>query len=160
MRGIPSYTVTEKSGHFCLICEFFWNFTNLGLAGSSFPRSPTFPFGEGGPPKVVDEVRRMGQNILMGQRYHLIRHALRARHLPQRGRSENERTTTPLPPFKAILQKQKRPKALSALGRFSYFGQPTIDYRSAICVSDRSSPSCGKRPARHRPRPAYPAADP
>ena len=29
MRGIPSYTVTEKSGHFCLICKIFLMFFQI-----------------------------------------------------------------------------------------------------------------------------------
>ena len=71
---------------------------NLGLSVSSSSFSDLPLWGRGTIRRMVDEVRRMGQNILVGQRYHLIRHALRARHLPQRGRSENGRTSTPLNP--------------------------------------------------------------
>ena len=96
LRGIGIINVKSMYGSGSVLDEKMEDFvmiSNLGLSVGCNQRFRTFPFGKGGPPKVVDEVRRMGQNILMGQRYHLIRHALRARHLPQRGRSgSGERT--------------------------------------------------------------------
>ena len=156
MRGIPSYTVTEKSGHFCLICKFFlmffqiWVYRYVTLCGRG-GACPSRGRPHGAAPTSIifyDTIRILCVGAA------------------SRGRPRSDEGVAPYgkgkPPLNSNLPPKslKRPKTPQSGSRSFLSVQKINDQRSAIRVSDRSSPSCGKRPARHRPPPAYPAEDP
>ena len=72
---------------------------NWSLAIGSFPRSPTFPFGEGGPPKVVDEVKTVDtQYALNSNLTHRSAPSLRGAPLPK-GEGQGRGRLTDKPKF-------------------------------------------------------------
>ena len=96
--GGENFGDTFQHGAPLLVLGFKFGF--IGVFVLPFSDLPLW--GRGTIRRMVDEVRCMGQNILMGQRYYLIRHPPKGgRHLPQRGRSSRfarERKNAPLNP--------------------------------------------------------------
>ena len=75
---------------------------NCSLAVYSFSRSPTFPFGEGGPPKVVDEVKTVDtQSAFNSNLTHRSAPSLRGAPLPK-GEGQGRGRLTDKPKFEAF----------------------------------------------------------